>query len=38
MDLKSTFSPERLRYLQLLAHEYPTVQAASTQIIHLRTI
>ena len=38
MDSRITFSPERLRYLQLLAHEYPTVQAASTKIINLRNI
>ena len=38
MDTKSTFSPERLRYLQLLAKQYPTVQAASTKIINLRLI
>ena len=38
MDTKITFSPERLRYLQLLAQQYPTVQAASTKIIKLRTI
>ena len=38
MDSKITFSPERLRYLQLLAKQYPTVQAASTKIIKLRTI
>ena len=38
MDSKITFSPERLRYLQLLAQQYPTVQAASTKIIKLRTI
>jgi len=31
-------SPERLQYLQLLARQYPTVQAASTEIIRLRTI
>ena len=38
MDTKITFSPERLRYLQLLAKQYPTVQAASTKIINLRVI
>ena len=38
MDTRITFSPERLRYLQLLAQQYPTVQAASTKIINLRTI
>ena len=38
MDNKVTFSPDRLRYLELLAKQYPTVQAASTKIINLRTI
>ncbi len=32
------FTPERLRYLTLLARQYPTVQAASTEIIRLRAI
>ena len=27
-----------LRYLQMLSHQYPTVQAASTEIINLQTI
>ena len=35
---KQTFSPEELRYLKLLAREYPTVQAASTEIINLQAI
>ncbi|MBR4098954.1 MAG: fructose-1,6-bisphosphatase [Clostridium sp.] len=35
---KKTFSPEELRYLKLLAREYPTVQAASTEIINLQAI
>jgi len=38
MDTKISFSPERLRYLQLLSKQYPTVQAASTKIINLRMI
>ncbi len=38
MDSKVTFEPERLRYLQLLAKQYPTVQAASTQIIKLQAV
>ena len=32
------FTPERLRYLTLLSKQYPTVQAASTEIIRLRAI
>ena len=30
MKTKKTFKPEELRYLQLLAKQYPTIQAAST--------
>ena len=29
---------EELRYLRMLAHQYPTVEAASTEIINLRAI
>ena len=32
------FRPEKLQYLRLLARQYPTVQAASTEIINLRAI
>ena len=35
---KKTFTPEQLRYLQLLSKQYPTVQAASTEIIRLQSI
>ena len=38
MENKTTFSPQRLRFLQLLAQQYPTVQAASTKVIKLQTI
>ena len=38
MYVKNAFSPERLRYLALLARQYPTVQAASTEIIRLQAI
>ena len=38
MYSKISYQPEQLRYLQLLAKQYPTVQAASTEIIRLRTI
>ena len=38
MDGKNTFSEDELRYLRLLAKQYPTVQAASTKIIKLRAI
>ncbi len=35
---KRVFEPEQLRYLQLLSKQYPTVQAASTEIIRLQSI
>ena len=35
---KRVFEPDRLRYLQLLSQQYPTVQAASTEIIRLQSI
>ena len=38
METMNTYDPQRLRYLQLLAQQYPTIQAASTEIIRLQTI
>ena len=38
MSHKLTLEPEQLRYLQLLAKQYPTVQAASTEIIKLQAV
>ena len=38
MKPTTTFSPQRLEYLKLLAKQYPTVQEASTEIINLRAI
>lgn len=38
MDTKRTFTPEQLHYLRLLAKQYPTVQAAGTEIIKLQAI
>ena len=38
MDAMKTFDPVRLQYLQLLARQYPTIRAASTEIIRLQTI
>ena len=38
MEAKVTFKPEELRYLRLLARQYPTVQAASKEIINLQAI
>ncbi len=34
----SELSPEKLKYLGLLAQSYPSIQAASTEIINLRAI
>ena len=38
MSHHAMFPPERLRYLTLLSRQYPTVQAASTEIIRLQAI
>ena len=38
MGNKLTLEPSRLRYLQLLAKQYPTVQDASTEIIKLKSV
>ncbi len=38
MKRKKLFSQEELRYLKLLAQQYPTVQAASSEIINLQAI
>ena len=38
MENKRTFTPEQLHYLRLLAKQYPTVQAAGTEIIRLRAL
>ena len=38
MKSERTFKPEELHYLRLLAKQYPTVQAASTEIINLQAI
>ncbi len=38
MKAKVAFKPEELRYLRLLARQYPTVQAASKEIINLQAI
>jgi len=35
---KNTLTPERLRYIQLLAKQYPSVQAAGSEIIRLQAI
>ncbi len=38
MSPRINYQPQELQYLQLLAKQYPTVQAASTEIIRLRTV
>ena len=38
MEIKQTIPKEELRYLSLLAKEYPTVQAATREIVNLRAI
>ena len=38
MSTKVTFSKEQLHYLQLLSKQYPTVQAAGSEIIKLRAV
>ncbi len=38
MTSRKSFTPEELRYLQLLARDYPTVQAAGTEILRLKAI
>ena len=38
MTSKKTFQPEELHYLKLLSKQYPTVQAASTEIVNLQAI
>ena len=38
MDYEKTYRPEHLHYLKMLARQYPSVQAASTEIINLQAI
>ena len=38
MATHKSYSAEELRYLTMLARQYPTVQDASTEIINLRAI
>ena len=38
MEAMNIQDPQRLRYLQLLAQKFPTIQAASTEIVRLQTI
>ena len=38
MDRKHAFTPEQLHFLHLLSKQYPTVQAAGTEIIKLKSV
>ena len=38
MTTETTYRPENLHYLKMLARQYPNVQAASTEIINLQAI
>ena len=38
MDYETVYRPEHLHYLKMLARQYPSVQAASTEIINLQAI
>lgn len=38
MEAKTSFTPQQLHYLRLLSQQYPTVQAAGTEIIRLKAI
>ena len=38
MKSKKNYKPEELHYLQLLSKQYPTVQAAGTEIVNLQAI
>ena len=38
MSNKTTFTPEQLHYLRLLSKQYPTVQAAGSEIVKLRAV
>ena len=38
MAMETTYQPENLHYLKMLARQYPSVQAASTEIINLQAI
>ena len=38
METRQSFTPDQLHYLHLLAKQYPTVQAAGTEIIKLKSV
>ena len=38
MHQSSVFTPEQLRYLQLLSQQFPTIQQTATEILRLRAI
>lgn len=38
MESKQTYTPEQLHYLRLLSLQYPTIQAAGAELIHLQAV
>ena len=38
MEHKTQFTDEQLRYLRMLSHQYPTVQAASKEVVRLNAV
>ena len=36
MNQETRYTHERLRYLQILSHQYPSIEAAATEIINLQ--
>ena len=38
MEHKTNFTDEQLRYLRMLSHQYPTVQAASKELVRLNAV
>lgn len=38
MESKRTYTPEQLHYLRLLSLQYPTIQAAGAELIHLQAV
>ena len=38
MQQMTTFTPEQLRYLQLLSQQFPSIQQTATEILRLRAI
>ena len=38
MEHKTNFTDEQLRYLRMLSKQYPTVQAASKELVRLNAV